>query len=577
MKNSHKTFAILTRLTRRYIGYVVLSALGLIIVGLFEGVSLAALLPLLTIVLKSTDAPSTPVHDVFNAVLDYTGLPATVGTMLIFITVLVVGKAAISLLTMRQVAYAAAHVAADTRLRLIRATMAARWSHYVSLPSGALSNAIGVEAQRTGQIYNTGIKMISQGVQASIYLLVALSISWHVTLAGLAVGGVILFLLSGLIKMTQRAGHEQTQVMTSFTSRLVDGLAGMKPLKSMGGESRLGPLLAAEIERLKEVARRLTMLMQYVSILQEMIMMAVLMIGIYLLLDVWQQSLEALMVTAFLFSRTIGSINAIQRSVQNIASSEAAFLLVEDMTANASAAKEEPGGRLQPHFEHKIVFDQVTFGFGNHMILDHVSFTIPAGQFVSITGPSGVGKTTTTDLIVGLYQPQSGAVRIDDVDLRETDYRAWRQTIGYVPQEAFLFHDSVLINVTLEDPALSRADAEDALHAAGALDFVQAMPDGIDSVVGERGGRLSGGQRQRIMIARALARKPRLLILDEATTALDTKTEAAIIAELRKLSGQITILALSHQPAMIEAADVVFLLRDKTIHNVLDRNLGIPA
>jgi ATP-binding cassette subfamily C protein len=138
----------------------------------------------------------------------------------------------------------------------------------------------------------------------------------------------------------------------------------------------------------------------------------------------------------------------------------------------------------------------------------------------------------------------------------------WRRQIGYVPQESWLLHDTVLNNVTLGDPALTSEDAIKALRSAGAWEFVKKMSQGINSIVGERGGKISGGQRQRIAIARALVHKPRLLILDEATTALDPENEMVICNALRELRGRLTILAISHQPALLEVADQAYRLQN---------------
>ena len=159
-------------------------------------------------------------------------------------------------------------------------------------------------------------------------------------------------------------------------------------------------------------------------------------------------------------------------------------------------------------------------------------------------------------------QPTRGEVSIDGVSLASLDARAWRRQIGYVPQDTVLLHASILQNVTLDDPALSREDAEQALRDAGAWDFVAATPQGMDTVVGERGGKLSGGQRQRIVIARALINHPRLLILDEATSALDPASEQAVRQTMEQLKGRLTILAISHNRAMIDAADRVYRLQD---------------
>ena len=142
--------------------------------------------------------------------------------------------------------------------------------------------------------------------------------------------------------------------------------------------------------------------------------------------------------------------------------------------------------------------------------------------------------------------------------MRDIDLRAWRRSIGYVPQETVLFHDTIMANVTLGDPRFSREQVERALRRAEAWDFVTALPAGMDALVGERGTRLSGGQRQRIAIARALILDPVLLILDEATTALDPETEAGIVETVSHLAGKVTVLSISHQPAMKRKADIVY-------------------
>src|SRR5690606_38977597 len=170
----------------------------------------------------------------------------------------------------------------------------------------------------------------------------------------------------------------------------------------------------------------------------------------------------------------------------------------------------------------------VGFAYDGYPVFGDLSLEIPAGAMTVLIGPSGAGKTTVIDLVIGLIRPQSGSIRVDGLDLTGIDLRAWRRLIGYVPQDTVLLHDSILHNVTLGDPALTTADAEQALRAAGIWDFVAALPEGLYTQVGERGGKLSGGQRQRVAIARALVNEPRLLILDEATSALDPTSEQEI-------------------------------------------------
>jgi ATP-binding cassette subfamily C protein len=160
--------------------------------------------------------------------------------------------------------------------------------------------------------------------------------------------------------------------------------------------------------------------------------------------------------------------------------------------------------------------------------------------------------------VAGLQKVQSGIVRLDDNSIENINLDKWRNNIGYVPQEMFLFHETIERNITLGDPNITIHDVELALDMAGAKEFVSLMPEGINTVIGERGSLLSGGQRQRISIARALARKPKLLVLDEITTALDPLTEAGICNTLKLLKGKVTTLVVSHQDALLEIADVIY-------------------
>jgi ATP-binding cassette subfamily C protein len=218
-----------------------------------------------------------------------------------------------------------------------------------------------------------------------------------------------------------------------------------------------------------------------------------------------------------------------------------------------------------PTLERGLAFHDVHFAYGNRPILSGATFTIPAGRITALIGVSGAGKTTVVDMIIGLVRASAGQITLDGVPLGELDLTAWRRMVGYVPQEAFLLHESVLMNVTLGDQSLSEADALEALEAAGAADFVAAMPEGIHTPLGERGARVSGGQRQRIAIARALVHRPRMLILDEATASLDQASEAAICQTVSKLRGRMTIVAVSHQTALLEIADVTYRVADGTV------------
>ncbi len=228
----------------------------------------------------------------------------------------------------------------------------------------------------------------------------------------------------------------------------------------------------------------------------------------------------------------------------------------------AEADAELTEGQPAPSLDAPIRFEAVTFAYDDRPVLDALSAVIRPNTLTVVFGPSGSGKSTFIDLLLGLAKPSGGRILVGDVPLNDIDLRSWRAQIGFVPQEVLLFNDTLLSNITLDDPALSRADVEASLKEAGAWSFVSALPRGLDTEVGERGSMLSGGQRQRIALARALVRRPSLLILDEATSALDPEIERAIWEELKVLTRRHTIVAVTHQPRVLGLADAVLGLEN---------------
>ncbi|MCG6916685.1 MAG: ATP-binding cassette domain-containing protein, partial [Deltaproteobacteria bacterium] len=289
----------------------------------------------------------------------------------------------------------------------------------------------------------------------------------------------------------------------------------------------------------------------------------------------WHMTLAKLTVLTFLLVRVVKQLNRVQEQYQQMVIVESAYWSLHDTIQEAERARETTLGSKVPSLEYVIRLDKVSFAYDEKWVLRNASLSFPAGLLTAIVGPSGVGKTTIVDLVMGLLRPQKGEIFVDDLPMAEVDLRRWRNMIGYVPQETLLLHDTILINVTLGAPDLTEADTEKALRAAGAWEFVRLMPQGMHSTVGERGSMLSGGQRQRIAIARALVHKPKLLILDEPTSALDPDTEAAICETLGQLrGGGITILAISHQPTILEVADRAYELQDGKAFLVQDHEVA---
>lgn len=557
---------MLAHFVRENPGRVAVSSVCLIMVAFLEGIGVLTLLPLLSTILDGERGQSSGLAEHYRSFVESVGFKPTLELFLILFVGLLLLKTAISMVASLQVSYAQADIVAENRLKLLRSFLNARWEYFVSQPSGKLADAIGQQAQGAAALYTQVCTLISSTFQGLVYAASALLISWQVTVGASIVGLAMLLALSSLIEKTRIASVNQTRLMASFTGRLIDSLSGIKPLKAMGMVDRIEPLLSFDIATLRHLYARILFLKKALTAGQEALRVIAVAIALYLAVRYAHYSLGTLMVMALLFIRSLDVVRQFQKGWQTIAVCEVPYEHVNKLTRQANSQCEHAGGGKMPSLERGIGIEDVSFAYKTKKVFDDVSLYIPAGQFTCILGPSGHGKTTLIDLVIGLLRPQRGRIVLDGVPLDEINRDAWRRSIGYVPQEVFLFHDTLLRNVTLGDPRYTADDVRQALIAAGAWEFVSGLEKGVDTIVGEKGGRLSGGQRQRISIARALVRKPRLLILDEASSALDSQTEAEIAGTLHRLTPAVTILAITHRASLVEHADVFFDLHDGKVH-----------
>ena len=236
---------------------------------------------------------------------------------------------------------------------------------------------------------------------------------------------------------------------------------------------------------------------------------------------------------------------------------------VQEVLQIESRVRDLPGARRAPKFKGKIGFDNVSFSYdGETPVLKNIDFEVDPGQVAAFVGPSGAGKTTIISLIPRFYDPQSGAVKIDGVDIRRYKIKSVRQQISFVLQETLLFHTSVWQNIAYGKPDASRAEIVRAAELANAAEFIEKMPEGYDTMIGERGLNLSGGQRQRIAIARAIIRNTPILILDEPTTGLDSSSEQLVLEALGRLMKGRTCVVIGHHLSAIRHANVIFVVKD---------------
>ncbi|CAN5608171.1 ABC transporter ATP-binding protein [soil metagenome] len=546
---------------RAYPARTTMMVVLLVVAGFAESFGVLALVPILEIA-ERDGAAQSPVGLWVADLLRRLGQEPTLGSLLLLVMAAVTLKSALLALAARQAGYTMAQVSRDLRLRLMGALLFARWNFFGEKPIGRYAGAIGAEVNRTAAAYREGCQVIAALVQIAAYLVVSAFVAWKITLGTMVIGVAMTLLFIRFFRSSRAAGVAQTRHNKALTARLVDVLQGLKPLKAMGREPLVWPLLERETEALSAAQRRVVDAAESRNFLYEPLVTAILAGGLFVVLGIGGQPLPQVLVLAFIFYRIMQHVNTLQMRYQTLLTGEGAFVSLVDEIAEAESAREERAAapavaRLRERLEVRDVW----FSYGTHHVLRGVNLEIPAGSFITLAGPSGSGKTTLADVLTGLRAPERGEVVVDGVPLRELDPASWRRTIGYVPQEMLVFNDTITRNVSLGDPAVTEADIEEALKLAGAWEFVQARLGGIHAEIGERGSSLSGGQRQRIAIARALVWRPSLLILDEVTTALDPATEQAICNTLRGLAGGTTIVAISHQRALREAADRTYVLR----------------
>ena len=564
---------------RRYPLQSVITLLAMLFAGVAEGFGLTMLLPLLGIAmdLPGISGGGTSPHSqstlerTVTGILGNVGLKPTIPLLLFVFAFSVILKAVLVLLANKRVGYMVAQIATDLRLALIRALFVTRWEYYVRQPIGRFTNAVATEARRSADAYLQGILVLTFLMHATVYGIVALILDWKATLITLIAGIVILSALVGLVAKAKTAGKRQTKLLKYLISFLTDTLQSIKPLKAMARQDMAYAMLQSKTQNLNRVLRKQVFSKEALQALQEPLITVFFAFGIYVALVTWRLPLSKVLLMAVVLTKLLKTLQKAQKEYQTLIIDESAYWSLWSKIEEAQNAQEAASGTNLPSFSDTIRLEEVWFSYEEHHVLQNTSLCFPKGSFSVIIGISGAGKTTIVDLITGLLRPQKGTVWIDNLPLSQIDLPAWRRMIGYVPQETLLLHDTIFINVTLGAPELTEQDVEIALRDAGAWDFVSQMPEGIYTVVGERGMRLSGGQRQRITIARALVHKPQLLILDEATSALDPASEAEICKTLCELKGKLTIIAITHQRTLCESADRVFQLTNRNFRLVENR------
>ncbi len=450
----------------------------------------------------------------------------------------------------------------------------ALYRHIHALPLAYFTN------ERTGNlisrimndvpVINTGISatfqtMIREPLLILVYLVITLMISWKLTLMAFVVFPLVLVIIARVGKRVRRESGMVQETLADLTSVLHETISGVKVVKAFGMEEFENRKFAREGLRSFRTILRVTKIRNLASPATEFLSSAVGGIIIWYggVQVLSHESMKASEFLGFLFAMfqmmpPIKELSTVNNRIQEASAAGKRVFETLDMEPNI---RDAPSASRLKEFTGAIEFRRVNFRYGDgDIVLADIDVTIRKGEVVAVVGPSGAGKSTLVDLVPRFYDPTSGSILIDGMDLRSVELRSLREKIGIVTQETILFNDTVRNNIAygLEDCPLDRI--VEAAKAANAHAFITEMPRGYDSVIGERGVKISGGERQRLALARAILKNPPILILDEATSALDTESEILVQQAIEHLMTGRTSIVIAHRLSTVQHADRILVL-----------------
>jgi ATP-binding cassette subfamily C protein len=526
--------------------------------ALFDGATVAALLPLLKAVGGTPGAGDDRVTASINAALTALGLPITAYGIAGFSVGLIIIGSVVFLAQAYLGSKLQTEYVASWQQRLFSSYFGSEFGFFRERRAGDLISAGITEPVRLGGAFYQANLILSSVLFIGVQVVVALVIA-PVVVAMLFGAGTFLFIISvGLVRRGLLVGEEMTVVNADLQSDAGELVAGAKFVKATATEQRAVARLSRTILRLRDLTFSNSFDVQIVRAIFEyasgLVVIGLLVAGPMLLaVDV-----GTVVVIVAMFIRLFPKVTGLRQCQQSISLVLPAFDAVSAMVAEAEKTAEPrllsgSAPRLSKG-PASIGLESVTVAINGRTILDEISLAIKPGECVVLTGQTGAGKTTLLDCMLGLRRIESGIIRIDGERLDTLAVAEWRHGVGYLGQDPMLFHATIEENLRWIKPDTTDADIEKALRLASA-EFVYQLPDGLKTIVGDAGSRLSGGERQRIALARALLGEPRLLVLDEATSALDAATETSVVETIARLKGSLTIVSITHRPALVAVAD----------------------
>jgi subfamily B ATP-binding cassette protein MsbA len=553
--------------TRGYRWAVPLLVLLSLLAALAEGVGIGLLIPLLDTMMG--DSPSTPSGPLAEAMQNFA--PSVQGgqrILLLSLGVLTViaCKTAILVANAALTTGVNARIVHDLRIRLCRQLLDVSYAFFTSREQGKLLDTMQTQTYRTSEALTHLVGIIASVSMIVMTMALLLLLSWRLTLIVFLVAAPVSLLVRLGMKRAHRIGAATVHAYSAVAGRTLELLSAMRTIRIFNREHAEEQRFRQESEALRRLYVKLEFMVAALPPVVEFLYVPVFLV---VLAYAHLQSIGVPSMLAFLvlLYRMQPQLKRLEQSRVALASSAAAVTEVADLLKRDDKPYLENGSRIFQGLHSRIEFDNVGFRYGAEAQagVDDVSLCIEKNDVVAIVGGSGAGKSTLVSLLCRFYDPQAGSIKVDGMPLRELDLVSWRSRLGFAGQDAELVTGTVHDNIAYGCPDVASAEVAAAARAAHAEEFILALPGGYDAVLGARGEGLSGGQKQRIALARAIVCKPDLLILDEATNAVDNVTETAIQETIASLARTCTIVIIAHRMSTLRLANRVIVMADGRI------------
>ncbi len=538
------------------------------IVSLTEGMTALLLIPLLAIAGIPAQASAAGKIELFFRAL-FSGVhlkPTLAGVLLLFGVLMAVRAALVRCQSLWR--FRLERSLTDLfRVRIYEALMRAEWLYVARKKGSDLLQALTVETQNLEDAtFFLSSFVTSLGI-AAVYLFFCVKISWAFTVFSVLCGGSMLFLIRRHSKESREAGEGISEASKFFYELILSHLGRFKMAKSYSMEKNEMESFRTAVQTISQRRARFFNSMQNIRFFFDGASAVILVALFYFIYRVLKMPISEILILLFFFARLLPQLTSAYQNFQEFLEALPSFSRLRKIEEEAAAHAEVSVGSDRKTFPvtRQVRLEDIHFGYsvsGQTPILRGADLMISSGTIVVLSGASGSGKSTLADILTGLLKPQKGSIFVDDVRLSNQDISGWRGSVGYVGQDTFLFNDTLLANLLWANPAANSEEIFEALQLSSAESLAKTLPQGLQTPIGDRGICLSAGERQRIALARALLRKPSLLVLDEATNQLDAENENHILETVKSLKRRLPVLMISHQEEVARISDFHYLLKD---------------